>query len=113
MDNNYNATPVKPAVAPSDPSVFVFGLLSLVLSIPVVGFIFALIARSKAKKLSEQGELTGITKVGKILATIGFVVNLITLIGGVAYAVFYVVYIVFLIGMMGLSEMAIPFMFLF
>ena len=113
MDNNYNATPVKPAVAPSDPSVFVFGLLSLVLSIPVVGFIFALIARSKAKKLSEQGELTGITKVGKILATIGFVVNLITLIGGVAYAIFYVVYIVFLIGMMGLSEMAIPFMFLF
>ncbi|MBO7162575.1 MAG: hypothetical protein J6W15_07130 [Clostridia bacterium] len=113
MDNNYNATPVKPAVAPSDPSVFVFGLLSLVLSIPIVGFIFAIVARSKAKKLSEQGELTGITKVGKILATIGFIVNLITLIGAVGYAIFYVVYIVFLIGMLGLSEMAIPFMFLF
>lgn len=113
MDNNYNATPVKPAVAPSDPSIFVFGLLSLVLSIPIVGFIFAIVARSKAKKLSEQGELTGITKVGKILATIGFIVNLITLIGGVAYAIFYVVYIVFLIGILGMSEMAIPFMFLF
>ena len=113
MDNNYNATPVKPAVAPSDPSIFVFGLLSLVLSVPVVGFIFALVARSKAKKLSEQGELTGITKVGKILATIGFIINLITLICGVACAVFYVVYIVFLIGILGMSEMAIPFMFLF
>ncbi|MBO5982064.1 MAG: hypothetical protein J6Q24_06420 [Clostridia bacterium] len=113
MDNNYNATPVKPAVAPSDPSVFVFGLLSLVLSIPVVGFIFALIARSKAKKLSEQGELTGITKVGKILATIGFIINLISLIGAVAYGIFYVVYIVLMLGILGMSEMAIPFMFLF
>ena len=113
MDNNYNATPVKPAVAPSDPSVFVFGLLSLVLSIPVVGFIFALIARSKAKKLSEQGELTGITKVGNILATIGFIINLISLIGAVAYGIFYVVYIVLMLGILGMSEMAIPFMFLF
>ena len=113
MDNNYNATPVKPAIAPSDPSVFVFGLLSLVLPVPLVGFIFALIARNKAKKLAVQGELTGITKVGKILATVGFVINLISLIASAAYIVFYVVYVVFMPGILGLSEMAISFMFLF
>ncbi len=113
MDNNYNAPQNTPAIAPSDSSIFVFGLLSLVLPVPLVGLIFAIIARSKAKKLSAQGQLTGITKVGKILATVGFVLNLISVIGAIGYALFYVVYIVFILGVLGLSEMAIPFMFLF
>lgn len=102
MDNNYNATNT-PAVAPSDSSVFVFGLLSLVLPVPLVGLIFAIVARNKAKKLSEQGVLTGITKVGKILSTIGFIINLISVIGTVAYLIFYVVYIVLILGLAGMS----------
>lgn len=140
MDNNYNIVENKPVTTVTPSSILVFGILSL--AIPsacsafaalgflglfvimggvIAGLIFAIVARKKAKKLvAEGGVIRGAAKVGKILATIGFIECLVSVIicalTLIAMLVLYLIYgsaFLFSIFASFLSEMAIPFMFLF
>lgn len=110
MDNNFESTPVK-TVSPT--SVLVFGILSLALPFPVVGLIFAIVARKKATTfIEETGTTCGQVNTGKILATIGLILNIISLVSAVGGLLFYV--IGFIIGLMGMSysQYMLPLLFM-
>ncbi len=111
MDNNYyESTPVK-AVSPT--SVLVFGILSVALSVPVVGLIFAILARKKAKAfVEENGTTCGQVNVGRILATIGLVVNIISLCGTVLYIGYIILLYVLMILGMSASQYILPLLFM-
>lgn len=111
-NNNFSSTPTS-SVSPS--SVLVFGILSLVLPVPLVGLIFAIMARKKAKAFVEEtGTTCGQVNTGKILATIGLVLNIISLVSAVGYLLFYVIYVVLLVGLMGMSasQYMLPLLFM-
>ncbi len=109
MDNNFSSTPTS-SVSPSN--VLVFGILSLVLPVPVVGLIFAIMARKKAKAFVEEtGTTCGQVNVGRILATIGLVCNIISLCGAALYAVYIVLlYVLMFLGMY--SQYMLPLLFM-
>lgn len=110
MDNNFESTSVK-TVSPT--SVLVFGILSLV--IPIVGLIFAIVARKKATTfIEETGTTCGQVNTGKILATIGLILNIISLVSAVGSLLFYVIYFVIIVGIMGMSasQYMLPLLFM-
>lgn len=110
MDNNFESTSVK-TVSPT--SVLVFGILSLALPFPVVGLIFAIVARKKATTfIEETGTTCGQVNTGKILATIGLILNIISLVSAVGYILLYA--IGFIIGLIGMSasQYMLPLLFM-
>lgn len=110
MDNNFESTS-KSSVSPS--SVLVFGILSLV--VPIVGLIFAIVARKKATTfIEETGTTCGQVNTGKILATIGLILNIISLVSAVGTFLFYVIYVVLIVGLMGMSysQYMLPLLFM-
>ena len=109
-NNNFESTSVK-TVSPT--SVLVFGILSVALSVPVVGLIFAIIARKKAKAFVEEtGTTCGQVNVGRILATIGLVCNIISLCGAVLYAGYVVLLYVLMFLGMSASQYMLPLLFM-
>ena len=84
----FQAQPVYQQSNQAQPNTLVFGILSLALCwVPVLGIIFAAIARSKDKAFVAQGgQLTGASKVGFILG-----------IPGMIFSIFWTVYYLILI----------------
>ncbi len=94
-DNTVVETPaVEVKAAPTTTSVdpkqvLIFGIIGLACActvwLSIVGIIFAIIAGKKAKTLEAElgAPLTGVAKVGKLLAKIGLIVNIAMMVLGV------------------------------
>ena len=114
MNEQYYENPEFNTSTVSPGSVLTFGILSLVLPLPLVGLIFAIMARKKAKKFGEEtGTTCGQVNVGKVLGTIGLVLNIISLVSGVVTVGLYALEILMLIGMSAASSTycIMPFLF--
>ena len=113
MNEQYYENPEFTTSTVSPGSVLTFGILSLALPIPLLGLIFAIMARKKAKKFGEEtGTTSGMVNTGRILATIGLVLNIISLVSGVVTVGLYALEIIMLLGMSAASTYSImPFLF--